>query len=261
MTVYLVRHGQSRAQSRRPLPGQLRLAPHRTRRFPGRSGRPQAGRVARCAARCSLAAGVQHTGPCAADRRDHRRHRRSRRRQPGRAAGGGLAGYAAELRRASTRPEVDARWPRSSSAFAAPFGRAWRPGRWPRSTPAPLGLFADHPDRPVTVAVSHASTGRVLRGLYLGLTLEETRYLETPQNAFHRLVDGAVTRIEVDALPSPNLGGRSPAPWPDTPSSRTLSVSWQDLCGLQWVRSAARGLGHARDTAAGTLHPAVPPST
>jgi len=106
-----------------------------------------------------------------------------------------------------TRPEVDARWP-EFIGLRGTFGRA-PGGESMASINARAGAWlANHPEgRPVTVAVSHASTGRVLRGLYLGLTLEETRYLETPQNAFHRLADGAVTRIEVDALPSPNLGG------------------------------------------------------
>jgi broad specificity phosphatase PhoE len=52
------------------------------------------------------------------------------------------------------------------------------------------------------VAVSHAGVGRLMRGLCLGLTLDEIRALDTPQDVVFRLADGAVERFECAALPS-----------------------------------------------------------
>ena len=105
-----------------------------------------------------------------------------------------------------TREEVDARWP-EFIGLESTFGRA--PGGetmealWARCRP----WLADHAEPGVrTVAVSHASTGRVLRGLYLGLSLEETRRLDRPQDAFHLLHEGKVTRHEAGPLPSPTPG-------------------------------------------------------
>ena len=56
-------------------------------------------------------------------------------------------------------------------------------------------------DEPV-VAVSHAGVGRLMRGLCLGLTLDEIRALDTPQDVVFRLEPGAVERIECGALPA-----------------------------------------------------------
>ncbi len=47
-----------------------------------------------------------------------------------------------------------------------------------------------------TIVVSHGGTGRVLRGLYSRLAPEETRTLEQPQDALHRLTQGTVARID-----------------------------------------------------------------
>jgi probable phosphoglycerate mutase len=102
-----------------------------------------------------------------------------------------------------TRPEVDARWPHMQG-LRGTFGRA--PGGEPiEALKARADAWlADHDDERVRyVAVSHASTGRVLRGLYLGLSLDEIYLLETPQDAFHLLHEGRVERIEVGPLPSP----------------------------------------------------------
>ena len=105
-----------------------------------------------------------------------------------------------------TRPEVDARWP-EFTGLRGTFGRA--PGGEPMQALLDRAgaWLADHPDGPDhIVAVSHASTGRVLRGLYAGLGVEEMRLLETPQHAFHLLSEGRVERIEAGALPSPAPG-------------------------------------------------------
>jgi broad specificity phosphatase PhoE len=52
------------------------------------------------------------------------------------------------------------------------------------------------------IAVSHAGVGRMMRGLVLGLTLDEIRALDTPQDVVFRLADGAVERFECGAPPS-----------------------------------------------------------
>ncbi len=46
------------------------------------------------------------------------------------------------------------------------------------------------------IAVSHGVTSRVLRGVYAGLSREESLAQAVPQDAFFRLKDGQVTRIE-----------------------------------------------------------------
>lgn len=102
-----------------------------------------------------------------------------------------------------TRPEVDARWP-EFAGLKGTFGRAPGGESMDHIYERTRSWLADHRENGVrTVAISHASTGRVLRGLYLGLSLEETRHLETPQDAFHLLHDGEVTRIEAGPLSSP----------------------------------------------------------
>ena len=102
-----------------------------------------------------------------------------------------------------TRPEVDARWPQFIGLVGT-FGRAPGGESLEALSARAAAWLDDHPESDVhTIAVSHASTGRVLRGLYLGLDLEATRHLETPQDAFHRLSGGRVERIEVGSLPPP----------------------------------------------------------
>ncbi len=46
------------------------------------------------------------------------------------------------------------------------------------------------------VVVAHGTTGRVLRGLYAGLSEAETLDLAEPQDAFFRLHGGAIERID-----------------------------------------------------------------
>jgi len=95
-----------------------------------------------------------------------------------------------------TRPEVDARWP-ELAGLRGTFGRAPGGETMEALTARAAAWLADHRDAAVrTIAVSHASTGRVLRGLYLGLPIEAVRELETPQDAFHWLHDGVIERIE-----------------------------------------------------------------
>jgi hypothetical protein len=52
------------------------------------------------------------------------------------------------------------------------------------------------------IAVTHAGVGRLMRGLCLGLTLDQIRALDTPQDVVFRLADGAVERFACAELPS-----------------------------------------------------------
>ena len=52
------------------------------------------------------------------------------------------------------------------------------------------------------VAVTHAGVGRMLRGLCLGLTLDEIRALDTPQDVIFRLSQDGIERFECATLPS-----------------------------------------------------------
>jgi len=46
------------------------------------------------------------------------------------------------------------------------------------------------------VAVTHAGVGRMMRGLYLGLTADEMRAMETPQDAVFRFGAGRIERLD-----------------------------------------------------------------
>ena len=61
------------------------------------------------------------------------------------------------------------------------------------------GFLADvDPEQPLVV-VSHGGTGRVIRGLYSKLSHDEMLILEQPQDAFHRLYQGQIGRIDTEA--------------------------------------------------------------
>ena len=55
----------------------------------------------------------------------------------------------------------------------------------------------------VHVVVAHGVVNKVMRGLYLGLTREQTFALDRPQDAFHRLEAGGEATIAVDVPDSP----------------------------------------------------------
>jgi broad specificity phosphatase PhoE len=105
-----------------------------------------------------------------------------------------------------TRPEAEARWPElagSSSLFGrSPGGESFealsaRVGAW---------LAEAAGESATVVAVSHAGVIRTLRGLYLGLTLEEIRALDRPQDVIFALADGRIERIEASLAPPPPPG-------------------------------------------------------
>lgn len=50
-----------------------------------------------------------------------------------------------------------------------------------------------------TIAISHGLTGRLVRGVYLGLARHEMLHLPVPQNGFFRLTGGQVDFIECNA--------------------------------------------------------------
>jgi len=53
------------------------------------------------------------------------------------------------------------------------------------------------------VAVSHGVAGKVLRGLYLGLDIEQSLKLDSPQDAIFRLDGGAIEKIAALAIAEP----------------------------------------------------------
>ncbi len=55
----------------------------------------------------------------------------------------------------------------------------------------------------ISVIVAHGVVNKILRGLHLNLTRDQTFALDRPQDAFFRLHPGGEARIEVDAAPSP----------------------------------------------------------
>jgi probable phosphoglycerate mutase len=101
-----------------------------------------------------------------------------------------------------TRPEVEARWPELTGyigVFAhAPDGE----GLESLDARARAWLAERAPDPRRIVAVAHASIGRAIRGAYVGAPFEDYRLFECPQDAFHRLHDGKIERIDCAPLPS-----------------------------------------------------------
>ncbi|HXQ11525.1 MAG TPA: histidine phosphatase family protein [Caulobacteraceae bacterium] len=95
-----------------------------------------------------------------------------------------------------TRPEVEARWPHLAGVIGvfgyAPDGESLadldaRAAAW-------LAERSADPRR--VIAVAHASIGRAIRGAYVGAPFEQYRLFETPQDAFHRLHEGRIERID-----------------------------------------------------------------
>jgi broad specificity phosphatase PhoE len=104
------------------------------------------------------------------------------------------------------RPELEAMRPDLAGKpffMQSPDGESWksaatRIGAW-------LDDWADRNDQDV-IAVSHAGAGKVLPALYLRLSFEEARHLETPQDAVFRLHGGRIERFDCAALPSEPAG-------------------------------------------------------
>lgn len=99
------------------------------------------------------------------------------------------------------RSELEAVYPdafgRTGWAFRAPAGESFeaasaRLGDW-------LGGLAPEPQRQV-IAVSHGVAGRVLRGVYAGLSRDATVRQDVPQDAVFRLSGGRIDRIDCAAI-------------------------------------------------------------
>lgn len=61
-----------------------------------------------------------------------------------------------------------------------------------------VGFLQDLPPEPArrVIAVSHGVTGRVLRGVYAGLSRADTLMQDVPQDAVFRLLGGEIARID-----------------------------------------------------------------
>jgi broad specificity phosphatase PhoE len=100
-----------------------------------------------------------------------------------------------------TRPQVDERWPELvgvRGVFVRSPGGETLAALQARARAWLDEACADDGRR--RIAVAHASVGRALRGLYTGLDVEDMVLLETPQDAFHRLHDGKIERIDCAPL-------------------------------------------------------------
>ena len=77
--------------------------------------------------------------------------------------------------------------------FGAPGGERFE-DVWDRVA----SWVADQPPEPQrrTIAVSHGVAGRLLRGVYAGLSRQETLNQDVPQDAIYRLVAGNIHRID-----------------------------------------------------------------
>jgi probable phosphoglycerate mutase len=101
-----------------------------------------------------------------------------------------------------TRTELEALRPDLAGQpffMRSPDGETWadvsaRVGAW-------LAECAERDDLDV-IAVSHAGAGKALRALYLGLSLDEARALDTPQDAVFRLHGGRMERFDCASLAS-----------------------------------------------------------
>lgn len=99
------------------------------------------------------------------------------------------------------RAELEAEHPetfgRTGWAFDASAGETYeevaaRIGAW-------LAELPPEPERKV-IAVSHGISGRVLRGLYAGLSRDQSGQQDVPQDAVYLLQHGGVARIDCEPL-------------------------------------------------------------
>ncbi len=108
-----------------------------------------------------------------------------------------------------TRTDVKSGWPEARKGRP---GRNWifeGPGSEPMADALDRlsGVLNDLPDRTgaALILVSHANSGRLLRGLFTGLGGEEAMCLDAPQEAIFQLCDGGEL-CRIDALPEAYQG-------------------------------------------------------
>ena len=89
----------------------------------------------------------------------------------------------------------DDRWDHRPPGGESYAGTARRAADWLAGADSLAGADLARP----LIAVSHGGIGRLLRGLYGNLPRDQTLALEQPQDAFHRLSDGQVGRIDTEA--------------------------------------------------------------
>ncbi len=96
----------------------------------------------------------------------------------------------------STPAEIQARHPEAWAARCADRWHHVRPGGESFALLAVrIGAFL-RDVRGNTIVIGHGGAGRVLRGLYSRLSEDQIVTLEEPQDAIHRLTQGAITRID-----------------------------------------------------------------
>lgn len=99
--------------------------------------------------------------------------------------------------RAEIEAEAGPAFIRTGWDFSAPNGESFE--SVVNRTKAWLDSLPPEPDRHI-IAVTHGVTSRVLRGVYAGLSREETLAQPVPQDAVFALSHGTVTRIDCDPV-------------------------------------------------------------
>ena len=107
--------------------------------------------------------------------------------------------------RAEIEAEAGPAFIRSGWDFSAPNGESFesvvnRTKTWLDSLPT-------EPNRHI-IAVTHGVTSRVLRGVYAGLSREDTLAQLVPQDAIFALSNGNITRIDCEPHPLANIMDR-----------------------------------------------------
>jgi len=101
-----------------------------------------------------------------------------------------------------TPAELEAAWPGLARGGAL-FGRAPGGESLAELMARASAWLAARAGGPAVVAVTHAGFARAARGAYLGLSENEIRALDKPQDAIFRLAGGREERLDCPPLPPP----------------------------------------------------------
>ena len=94
-----------------------------------------------------------------------------------------------------TRAEIDAGWPGLTDGLTGPEWYLRAPGAETYADcEQRVQAWLDEQDESV-IAVSHGVAGRIIRGLYLGLSREQILALSVPQDIVWHLAGGTVTAV------------------------------------------------------------------